>query len=125
MKFNYLARDQKGETQTGTIEASNYSVALKALQERGFVVTKLRSGQKRLFSRNIKFFDRIKKKDIFVFFRQLAILVDADVPLVQSLRILGKQIENRSLKEVVNTVATDVDGGMSFSKALGKHPKAF
>ncbi|MEA2113263.1 MAG: type II secretion system F family protein, partial [Patescibacteria group bacterium] len=43
----------------------------------------------------------------------------------QSLRILGKQIENRSLKEVVNTVATDVDGGMSFSKALGKHPKAF
>lgn len=126
MKFNYLARDQKGEIQTGAIEASNYSSALKTLQERGLIITRLKSEQKtHILSRNIKLFDRIKRKDVFVLFRQLAILVDADVPIVQSLKILGKQIENQSLKEIVNSVATDIDGGMSLSKALRKHPKTF
>ena len=126
MKFNYLARDQKGEIQTGTIEAVNYSVALETLQERGFIVTRLKNAQEvSLFVKDIKFFDRIKRKDIFVFFRQLAILVDADVPLVQSLKILGRQIENRPLKEIVNAIAANIDGGMSLSKALGKNPKVF
>lgn len=126
MKFNYLARDQKGEIQTGTIEAVNYLAALKTLQERGFIVTRLKSAQEvSLFVKDIKFFDRIKRKDIFIFFRQLAILVDADVPLVQSLKILGRQIESHSLKEIINTAAADVDGGMSLSKALEKKSKVF
>lgn len=126
MKFHYLARDQKGETQTGTIEVANYSIALKTLQERGLIVTRLKSTHEiSLFSKDIKIFNRVKRKDIFIFFRQLAILVDADVPLVQSLRILGKQAESHLLKEIVDKVATDVDGGMSLSKALEKNPKVF
>ncbi|MBU4030670.1 type II secretion system F family protein [Patescibacteria group bacterium] len=126
MKFNYLARDLKGETQTGVIEASDYSAALKILQDKGLIVVNLKiGGRALLISREIKIFNRIKRKDIFVFFRQLAILVDADVPLVQSLNILSKQTESRSLKDIISATASDVDGGMAFSKAMGKHPKVF
>jgi type IV pilus assembly protein PilC len=126
MKFNYLARNQKGETQAGTIKAVNKSTALKALQGHNLIVLKLQSVEKAsLFAKRIKFFERVKRKEIFVFFRQLAILVDASVPLVQSLKALGQQIESEYFKEVIFEVANNVDGGMSFSKALAKYPKIF
>lgn len=126
MKFNYLARNPKGETQTGTVEATNQSVALKTLQSRDLIVIKLKTAKRMpLLSKRIKIFERVKRKEIFVFFRQLAILVDADVPLVQSLRALGQQIESFHFKEIIFEVANDVDGGMAFSKALAKHPKVF
>jgi type IV pilus assembly protein PilC len=126
MKFNYLARNPKGETQTGTVEATNQSVALKTLQSRDLIVIKLKTAKKMpLLSKRIKIFERVKRKEIFVFFRQLAILVDADVPLVQSLRALAQQIESFHFKEIIFEVANDVDGGMAFSKALTKHPKVF
>jgi type IV pilus assembly protein PilC len=126
MKFNYLARNRKGEIQTGTIEAANKSTALKALQDHDLIVVKLRSVEKvPLFARRIKFFERVKRKEIFVFFRQLATLIDANIPLVQSLKALGQQIENEYFKEVALKITDDVDGGTAFSKALAKYPKIF
>jgi type IV pilus assembly protein PilC len=126
MKFNYLARTQKGEVQTGTIEASNQQAALKALQSSNLIVIKLQAVNKiPLFAKEIKLFKRVSRKEKFVFFRQLAILVGADVPLVQSLKSLGQQSDNAYFKEIVLNVASDVDGGMAFSKALAKYPKIF
>ncbi len=126
MKFNYLARNSEGKVQTGTIEAVNRTVALKSLQDHGLIVVKLQSIEKLpFFSKNIKFFERVKKKDVFVFFRQLAILVEANVPLVQSLKALGQQVEGDYFKEILFEVTNDIDGGASFSQALAKHPKVF
>jgi len=124
MKFNYLVRNKAGETQTGTIEAIDKQTALNALQERDFIIVKLESGGK-LFAKRIKFLERVKPKEVFVFFRQLAILVDANVPLVQSLKSLSNQIESEYFKEIILEIANDIDGGVSFSKALSKHPKVF
>jgi len=126
MKFNYIARNQKGETQTGTIEAANKQAALKALQDYKLIVVKLEPiGKSPIFSKRIKLFERVKRKDIFVFFRQLAILIEANVPLVQSLRALGKQVESEYFKEIIFGIGNDIDGGMAFSKSLAKYPKVF
>ena len=126
MKFNYIARNKEGETQTGIIDASNEQVALKSLQDHSLVVVSLESFEEApLFFKSIKFFERVKRKDVFVFFRQLAILVDANVPLVQSLKSLSQQIESVYFKEIVYEIANNIDGGMSFSKSLDKYPKVF
>jgi len=126
MKFNYLVRNQQGKTQSGTVEAPDKSTALETLQGHDLIVIKLESAENVFFlAKNIKLLERVKKKEVFIFFRQLAILVEADIPLVQSLKTLGKQIENYYFKEIVTKVANDVNGGMSFSNALDKHPKAF
>ena len=126
MKFNYIVKNNRGESQRGMIDALNKPVALKTLQVRGLVVIKLQSIEKvPIFSRKIKFFEKVKRKDIFIFFRQLAILVDANVPLVQSLRSMSQQIESEYFKEIVSNIANDIDGGMAFSKAISKYPKVF
>jgi len=126
MKFNYLVRNNKGESHAGTIDAINKATALKTLQDRDFVVIKLQSIEKiPIFSRRIKFFEKVKRKEVFIFFRQLAILVDANVPLVQSLKSMSKQIENEYFKEIIFSIANDIDGGMSFSKSMSKYPKIF
>jgi len=126
MKFNYLARTKNGETQTGIIKAPNQSAALRVLHSKDLVVLKLKSSQKVFFlTKRIKFFERVKRKEIFIFFRQMSILIEADVPLVQSLRALGQQVENPGFEEMIFNIANDVDGGMSFSKALSKYPKVF
>jgi len=126
MKFNYIVKNNRGESQRGMIDALNKPVALKTLQDRGLVVIKLQSIEKvPIFSRKIKFFEKVKRKDIFIFFRQLAILVDANVPLVQSLRSMSQQIESEYFKEIVSNIANDIDGGMAFSKAISKYPKVF
>ncbi len=126
MKFNYIVRNKEGETQSGVIEAINKQTALKALQDRDLIIVRLQGiDEGPLFSKRIKFFERVKRKEIFVFFRQLAILVDANVPLVQSLKSLGKQVDSEYFKEIILEVANDIDGGEAFSKALSKYPKVF
>ncbi len=78
-----------------------------------------------LLSRKIKIFERVKRKELFIFFRQLATLVEADVPLVQSLRSLAQQVEGGYFGGIIWAVADDVDGGALFSKALARYPKIF
>ncbi len=126
MKFNYLVRNPKGETQSGTIEAPNQSIALKTLQSRNLIVIRLKAAERMsLLSRKLKIFERVKRKEVFVFFRELSILVGSNVPLVQSLKALAQQIESPYFREIILGIANDVDGGMAFSKALSKYPKIF
>ncbi len=126
MKFNYLARIPKGETQQGVIEASDRQAALQILQGRQMIVIRLQSIEEvSLLSKRLKIFERVKRKEAFVFFRELSILVGADVPLVQSLKTLSGQVKNPYFKEIIFEVAKDVDGGTAFSKALANYPKVF
>jgi len=126
MKFNYIVRTKKGNSQSGAIEAADKSTALDILQGRGLLILKITSVEKTsFFIKEFKFLQRIKRRDIFIFFRQLAILVGADVPLVQSLKILGDQENNSKFKEIILEIATKIDGGASFSKSLSAYPKLF
>jgi type IV pilus assembly protein PilC len=69
--------------------------------------------------------DRVKKKELSIFARQMAVLIDAELPLIQSLTILAEQTRNKYFKRVITEVRTDVEAGSSLNQAMRKHPKAF
>jgi type IV pilus assembly protein PilC len=69
--------------------------------------------------------EKVKSKELAIFSRQLAVLIDAELPLIQSLNILAEQSRNKYFRKVINTVREDVEAGSSLNQALRKHPKAF
>src|SRR5208282_1319781 len=68
---------------------------------------------------------RVKSKVLTTFTRQLATLVQAGLPLLRGLRVLQKQERNKTLKDIIAELATSIEGGSTFSEALGQHPKVF
>ena len=126
MKFNYQARTQQGEVQTGTIEAGNKESAIETLQRYDLVVISLEEASAvPIYARSLKIFQRIKIKELTLFYRQLAILFESNVSPLDSLRILGEQIKNQVFKEIIFEVQNDVRGGEPLSSAMSKHPKVF
>ena len=126
MKFTYLARTKKGEMQTGAIDAASESAAIETLQSHNLVVVAIEASTKvPFFSKKIKLFERINRKDVLIFSRQLSILVGSDVPLLNSLRSLEAQTAKGSFRDIISKIADDVEGGTLLSKALDKYPKIF
>ncbi len=124
MKFDYKVRTKKGIMQTGVIEASSREGALSLLQDHGFYVTELKES-KEPFWKEIKFFQRINLKEISSFSRQLSMMYDAKVSLIESLKALGEQTKNPAFQDKIFSLAEEVEGGMAFSKALSIHPETF
>ncbi|MBI1984534.1 MAG: type II secretion system F family protein [Candidatus Wildermuthbacteria bacterium] len=126
MKFNYQARDQKGQTQQGVIEASSKEAALQILGRDGLYVTLLEEPKAQPFyAKRIAFFDKVSSKEIMLFSRQLSILFKSQVPLMESLRTLSLQAKNQNFKEKIIELSEDVEGGTPFSQAIAKFPKIF
>jgi len=126
MKFNYLVRTKDGELQSGEVKAIDKEVAIKTLQNNDLIVIKLQPNHKiSLLAKDISIFNRIKRKEIFVFFRQLSILVEANIPLVHALKSLGQQVKSPYFEEIIFDIANNVDGGMSLSQSMSKYPKVF
>lgn len=126
MKFNYQARTKEGEIQTGTIEAGSYESAVKTLQRHDLAVIFLEPiSAVPFYGRSLRIFQRIKTKDIVIFYRQMAILFEANIPLLEAIGSVTEQIKNPHFKEILFEVETDVRGGESFSRALVKHKKIF
>lgn len=127
MKFSYQARSKKGEAQTGSVEASSREAALSLLQKHGLFVTGLWSdeGKEPFYARKIKLFDRVSKKELVNFSRQLSLMFKSKIPLVQSLRSIAEQTSKPSLRETISSVSQEVEGGTPFSQALSAHPKLF
>lgn len=126
MQFNYIAKTRQGEDQSGVVEANSERSAIETLQSRGLFVLRIQSASaKPLASREIKFFQRVKDRELVGFSLQLSTLVSAQVPLLAALQALAKQTENAYFREIIFKVANDVEGGMVFSRALARHPRAF
>lgn len=126
MKFNYQARTRTGELKLGQVEASGYEAALDILQKYGYFITFLEEAKKGpLLAKEIKFLQRITRKDIVLFTRQLSILLLSQTPPVEALYTLAAQSSNPDLKDKILKLATDIEGGKSFSKALSRYPKLF
>ncbi len=120
--YQYTAKDKAGHSVTGIIEVASEAEAANLLHNKELIVISLKETKKKtIFARDAK----VKSDDLVIFSRQLATMIDAGIPLVQSLGILGEQIESASLKNVVMNVRKDIEAGMSFCDALGKHPKIF
>lgn len=127
MKFNYQARTAQGSIQTGVVEAPNRDVAIETLHRYSLVILEIveeKKGFALSLSGELPFFNKVKNQDLVIFSRQLAVLFDAQVPLVQALKTLSEQ-SSPALKKIIKEVASDVDSGTSFSQSLEKFPKVF
>lgn len=120
--FVWEGRTRAGELRKGVIEASDDNAAMTTLRSQNLSVTKVRRRAREL---KISFGTGVGLKDIVVFTRQFATMIDAGLPLVQALDILAKQSDNKRFGKVLEDVKNRVEGGASFSDALRGHPKVF
>ena len=126
MRFNYQARTKEGEIQTGTVEASSYEVAVETLQGYDLTVISLEAiSAIPFYARSLKFFQKVKAKELVLFYRQLAILFEADNPLLDSLKAVSEGVRNPYFRNILFEVETDVRAGESLSKSFAKHEKVF
>lgn len=123
LTYNYTAKDPKtGDTVKAELQADNEQSAAKLIQEQGLLPLDIKLGQGVGKESRLK---RIKAKDKVLFSRQLSTLINAGLPLLQSLRQVNKQTVNKPLRGVVNQVITDVEAGSTLANAFGKHPTVF
>jgi len=151
-RFKYVAMDAKGQETEGVLDAEGQAQALNMIRSKGFFPTKIiemggsggvsaqKSGDKAVQA-SVKatggqakgfklkmpaiFGGSVKPKQLMVFTRQLATLIDAGLPLLRGLRILLKQEKHPAMREAINTMGEAVEGGSTFSEALAQHPRIF
>lgn len=108
------------------VEAGSREAAIETLQRHDLVVIFLEElSEMPLYTRSLKIFQRIKPKEITIFYRQLAILFEASVSPLDALRILAEQTNNQLFKDLIFEVEQDVRGGETLSHAMSKRPKVF
>ncbi|KPJ57144.1 hypothetical protein AMJ49_02500 [Parcubacteria bacterium DG_74_2] len=126
MKFNYQARTKTGEVQMGVIEASSREAAISLLRRHDLYVTLLEEEVKRpVIAREIKFLKKTTMKDLVLFTRQLSIMFRSKIPLVETLRTMYSQTQNPNLREKIQKISEEVQGGTLLSAAFSHYPKIF
>jgi len=123
--YNFQAKNAEGEIVSGVVEADTEASALSLVAEEGYQPLSITPRKINILQMNLDFLQRVKPKDVVIMSRQLAVMVDASLPLVQALRILVKQTVNPKLKNIVSEIADEVEGGQRLSYALKQYPKIF
>jgi type IV pilus assembly protein PilC len=121
--FLWEAKTRAGEVKKGEMEAADPKAVEARLVSLGLTPTKVR--KKTLLDANISLPASISGKDILIFTRQFATMIDAGLPLVQCLDILGSQTDNVAFRKVIFAIKSRVEAGSTFSDALKDHPKVF
>jgi type IV pilus assembly protein PilC len=123
--YLWNAKTRSGEKKNGELEAVSVDAVAMHLKNMGLAPGKVKEKPKDLSEIFPFLAPKVTIKDLVVFTRQFAVMVDAGLPLVQCLQILGDQQENQTMKNVLRKVKHDVESGSTFAEALGKHPKVF
>jgi type IV pilus assembly protein PilC len=145
-KFSFVAMDARGRETKGEIEAESQTAALSRIREKGLFPTSVvdaaaapakgkkpaagkgKAGAKGGMNMELKlpsFMNRVKPKQLMIFTRQLATLIDAGLPLVRSLDVLEKQEKHPVLKSALREMADAIQSGSTFAEALAQHPKIY
>src|SRR5215212_438488 len=123
--FEYTARSQTGQIQKGQLDVQSKDDVGAYLRKNRLILVSVREAPKQInLSMNLGS-ARVKTRDIVIFTRQFATMINAGLPLVQSLTILAAQTENKTLADVTRAVVYDVESGNTLADAFSKHPKAF
>src|SRR6266851_2966086 len=122
--FQYTARTLKGDLVNDKIDLPTRDDVIAHLRKNRMVVVQVRAAP-REFKINFKFGGGVKTRDVVVFTRHFATMINAGLPLVQALDILAQQTENKILADTTRQVVYDVESGQTLADALRKHPKAF
>jgi type IV pilus assembly protein PilC len=126
--FAYKVKDKSGKLVEGSLEAENSQLVVTKLRSMGFTPIEITQQGGVNVHKELKLpglSDRVKLKDVSVFSRQFATMINSGLSLLRSLYILAEQTESKPLAAIVNQVRIDVETGSSLSQALAKHPKAF
>lgn len=124
--FEYLLVNKKKETVASTIEATDKLSAVNSLKSHGQLIKIEEKNTKKELSFSFSKKKKGAKTDELVMFtRQLSAMVSAGVPILRSLNSMSKHAESAGFRETINSVIRDIEGGMSFADALGKHPETF
>lgn len=126
-KFSWQGKNRSGKVQKGEMEAPSEAMVRAQLRRQGIIVSKVKERGKGM-DINISIpgmQPKVTTKDLVVFTRQFATMIDAGLPLIQCLDILSNQQENATFKAILLTVKENVESGSTFADALRKHPKAF
>ncbi len=126
MDYQYVAYTEDKKLVKGKLSATSEEAAINLLNYGGYQAVSLKPitpflNMENLFSR----FSRVKPREIVMFSRQFALLLESGTDIVSSLELMQSQVTNRKLQEVIGDVASDIRGGSSLSAALSKHPQAF
>lgn len=127
MRFTFNAKDKDGNVKSGLVEAMTQEMAVQILQKSGMTPISIEredAGNMAVKSFR-KMWESVTQKELVVLFRQLSTLIDAKVSLVSALSAIEAQAENKYLRLVLNEIVADINDGMTFSEALGKHPDIF
>jgi type IV pilus assembly protein PilC len=122
--FAYVGTTRQGAVKKGEVLAKNRDDAIEQLRKQNVAVTSLQE-KAEAWWKKIRLGSGITDKDIVVFTRQFATMIDAGLPLVQCLEILSTQSENKILAKAVSDVRGEVEGGATYADALRKQPKVF
>nr|WP_320116444.1 type II secretion system F family protein [uncultured Desulfuromonas sp.] len=126
-KFSWEGKIRSGQVQKGEMDAPSEAIARAQLRRQGIMPSKVKEkGTGMDMEIKIPGFEpKVTTKDLVVFTRQFATMIDAGLPLVQCLDILSNQQENSTFKRILTSIKEDVESGSTFAEALRKHPKAF
>lgn len=122
--YIWTGRTRDGKRQKGELIAKSKEEVISTLRKQNILVTSVVTRAKRL-SIKLPFKAKVKDKDIVVFTRQFATMIDAGLPLIQCLDILSRQTENKTFASAINNIRQEVEGGSTYADALKKHPHIF
>jgi len=125
MQFYYKARNKEGKTQEGEVEASSQEAAFSVVQSYGLYVISLEEKKVPFYKRDFTFFDHVKGREVVMISRQLSVMVESKIPIVESLQALSQQLEKKALKEKIVNIANKVEEGNPLSRALALYPEIF
>ena len=124
-RCTWEGKTRGGSTMTGELEAPNEAFVVAQLRRQQIVPVKIKTKAKDMAIKIPGFRAKVSRKELAIFTRQFATMIDAGLPLVQCLDILGMQQENDAFKKIIIRVKEDVEAGSTFADALKKHPKVF
>src|SRR4030043_2209882 len=122
--YKWEGKTGKGAIKKGEMEAPSEAAIRISLRQQNIIPTKI-SAKGREFKLSLPFKKKVKQRSIAIFTRQLATMIDAGLPLVQSLEILASQQDNKAFKNIIREIREDVESGSTFAGALKKHPVTF
>lgn len=122
--FSWSGKNKAGDARSGEMEASDASAVEARLRQMGIEPTKVKKKPKE-FHISLPGVGGVTTKDILIFTRQFSVMIDAGLPLVQALDIIGNQADNPAFRKVLLAVKAKVEAGSTFADALADHPKAF
>jgi type IV pilus assembly protein PilC len=125
MVFQWSGKTVRGTIESGEMTATTREEVIALLRKRNITATVVTEKTKKGILDKFTLGGKVKDKDIVIFTRQFATMIDAGLPLVQALDILSSQVENKTLGKALSQVKVDVESGATYADALRKHPRIF